>query len=582
MMQKIEIPHWREEKNIKALTFIIAILIFCAAIPIANVQAQSANPEEQIVINSADWIDVYSATCYANLNGQDSKFVNSPAQGKILSSVLDRSKPVHLFQSAKDPIVAGYKSYLESEGFTVSNVTTSDSGKELNIELAKKINTTKFIIIDDSYGYNAISVASYSIASKSCVLFADSDNIDEVYDFLKGRTNPDIIIYGHVDRAVRERLSEFNPEIIDHGDRFEDNLAIAAKYVTLSSPNQVVLTNGEFIEDEIMSGREPVIFLGRDVVPEQVVEYVKVNDFKTGVVIGNDLIGAATRLKDRTNISIFIKFGQGRQRTGGMSLPETLDMFYLPRYELSLDVVSGNYNVKTKSVEIIYQNIGKTGAFAKATIGIFADNESVATVGDEEPFFITSETKFGRAYEADLTEWVAKAKELRAHVYLEYGENRKSLTEVVEKDIILGILEFDDRSALSVTSVTYNTRLERLMLDLENINPDVTCYADAEVELKIEGEPEFIRFAPTPAEIKDETVLSERIKLTPADLAENPTVWVHIRYGERAEMLLKTIDEEQPLKVVSGYPIGIIAVVAVLAVVVVIIGLLLWIKRRKK
>ena len=415
------------------------------------------------------------------------------------------------------------------------------------------------------------------------MLFADSDNIDKVYKFLKARTNPEIIIYGHVDRAVREKLSEFNPEIIDHGDRFEDNLAIAAKYVTLSSPNQVVLTNGEFIEDEIMSGREPVIFIGRDVVPEQVVEYVKANDFKAGVVIGNDLTGAAKKLKDRTNISIFIKFGQGRQATGGMSLPETLDMFYLPRYELSLGVVSGNYNVKTKSVEIIYQNIGETGAFAKATASIFADNESVAGVGDEEPFFIETETKFGRAYEADLTEWVAKAKELRAHVYLEYGENRKSLTEVVEKDIILGILEFDDRSALSATGVKYNTRLERLMLELENTGP-VTCYADAEVELRIEGEPEYVRFTPTPAEIKDETVLSERIKLTPADLAENPTVWVHLRYGERPDMRIKSIDEEHPLTVVSGYPVEIIAVVAVSAavVIVIIVGLLLWRRRRKK
>lgn len=266
--------------------------------------------EEQIVTNSADWIDVYSAMCYANLNGLDSNFVNSPEQGKIITSVLDRSKPVHLFQSTKEPISAGYKSYLENEGFTVSSVTNSDSGKELNIELAEKIDTTKYIILDDSYGYNAISVVPYSIVSKSCVLFADSENIDEVYKFLKAR-NPDIIIYGHVDRTVREKLSEFNPEIIDHGDRFEDNLAIVAKYVALSQPKQVVLTNGEFIEDEIMSGREPVMFLGRDVVPEEVVEYVNANELKVGVVIGNDLIGAAQKLKDQTDMSIFLTLKSG-------------------------------------------------------------------------------------------------------------------------------------------------------------------------------------------------------------------------------------------------------------------------------
>jgi hypothetical protein len=218
-------------------------------------------------------------------------------------------------------------------------------------------------------------------------------------------------------------------------------------------------------------------------VPEEVVEYVNAHDFKTGVVIGNDLTGAATKLKDQTGMSIFIKFGQGRARgEGGFAVPEVLDMFYLPQYELSLDIVSGDYNVKTKTTEIVYQNLGKTGVFAKATIGISAGNESVTTVGDEEPFFIDTETKFGRAYAADLTDWAAN--ELQAHIYLEYGETRKSLTELVEKDLILGLLEFDDRSALSVTGVKYDTKLERLTLELKNTGT-VTCYADAEVELKI-------------------------------------------------------------------------------------------------
>lgn len=116
------------------------------------------------------------------------------------------------------------------------------------------------------------------------------------------------------------------------------------------------------------------------------------------------------------------------------------------------------------------------------------------------------------------------------------------------------------------------------MLELKNIGP-VTCYADAELELKIEGESESVMF--TPAEIKDNTVLSERIKLSSADLAENPTVSVHIRYGERSDMRLKTIDEEHTLTVVSAYPVEIIAVVAALFAVVVVTGLLLWIRKKK-
>ena len=41
---------------------------------------------------------------------------------------------------------------------------------------------TNFVILDDSYGYNSISVAPYATASKSWVLFADRNNIDDIVD----------------------------------------------------------------------------------------------------------------------------------------------------------------------------------------------------------------------------------------------------------------------------------------------------------------------------------------------------------------------------------------------------------------
>jgi len=62
---------------------------------------------------------------------------------------------------------------------------------------------------------------------------------------------------------VLDALSRFVPEIInENGDRFLNNIAIVKKYREISPSKQVILTNGEFIEQEIMSGAEPVIFIG--------------------------------------------------------------------------------------------------------------------------------------------------------------------------------------------------------------------------------------------------------------------------------------------------------------------------------
>jgi len=164
----------QERKPVLKKIAIVVLAIF--VLGVGPVCTQPAG-DEQILINSADWIDVYSAMCYANLNGLNSKFVNSPAQGKIISSVLDRTKPVHLIQSSKDPIVAGHKDNLESEGFTVSSVTTSDSGKKLNMRwwgdgnstlayvAANDTNATVYIYSNSTKGEVLDLIASYDLTN---------------------------------------------------------------------------------------------------------------------------------------------------------------------------------------------------------------------------------------------------------------------------------------------------------------------------------------------------------------------------------------------------------------------------------
>ena len=133
-------------------------------------------------------------------------------------------------------------------------LSISNEKRKLILEIAEELeDITDFIVIDDSYGYNAISVAPYAIASNSWVLFADRNNIREVERFLAGRDVDSLIIYGHVDRDVRIRLEDFNPEVINiDGDRFLNNIEIVKRYQEIKSAKQTVLTNGEFIEKEIM------------------------------------------------------------------------------------------------------------------------------------------------------------------------------------------------------------------------------------------------------------------------------------------------------------------------------------------
>ena len=101
-----------------------------------------------------------------------------------------------------------------------------------------------------------------------------------IYNYLNSRSINELVLYGQLDREVKDRLSEFDPTVINEGDRFKNNQNIVDMYQELhreihgKPKNQVILTNGEFIEQEIMSGVEPVVFIGRSNVPDQVREYI--------------------------------------------------------------------------------------------------------------------------------------------------------------------------------------------------------------------------------------------------------------------------------------------------------------------
>lgn len=555
----------------RKLILIILLLL------ILNTGYANAQQAGQVVINSADWGDVYSAVMYSNFNNIPYYFAISEPHARVIPQYLDRNQGVRLFESESVPYLVNYKNILEQGGLTVVDETKSTNGRELNLKLASELDINSFIIVDDQYGYNAISAAPYAAQSGSWVLFANRNNIDEVNDFLNSRNVEKILIYGHVDRAVKDELNVFDPEIIDEGNRFDDNLAIVSKFIELSPTDSIILSNGEFIEGAIMSGDSPVVFIGANTVPAQVIEFVKSNEIKGSTLIGNELVGSGQVLKDATGISVIVKFGQGRQVTGEMSLIEDLDKFYLPRYELSLDAVIAQYNEATKQFEIIYRNDADIGEFFKSSIGIMAGDERVGTVGDDTARYIEPNSDSGRAYDIDLTAY-ARSSELSAVVTSEFGEAPGSLNLLLTKILDITLISVEDDSKISVSGLNYDKGTQRLELTVENTG-SVPCYASPFITLLIEGEEEILRLGNSiPIEAGEKQTVSTRVELTIADLADNPDVPIHVDYGGRSEILLKNLDEILPLNVTGGIPTGLL--LAGFALLLIIAAAVVWSKRK--
>jgi hypothetical protein len=365
-----------------------------------------AGAVDQVVINSKDWHDVYSGIIYAQLNDLEVHYITEETQGiQLANEILNRNLlEVLLIESKSEPFVFGYESKLEDNGFKVKKFLSIDSQKT-NLELAgnivKEKNIERFVIVDGELGYNALSVVPYALSTKSFVLFVDKSNQDDIIDFLEKEAK-EIVLYGHLDRGIGEELAVFNPEIINTGDRYEDNIKIVESFLDKNPTKQVFLTAGDVLEIGLFNEEFPIVFIGTDNVPEIVLDFIKDSDIRVGVVTGYALFVNAKNIREQTGIKILLKYGQGRN-----SQLYALDIFPLPDYSPEIGIKNIRYNTISKQLEVIYENDGGVYTYIQAlSHDIRVDDVSVGRLGDKKAFFLNKGDVETVLYDIDLLEYL--------------------------------------------------------------------------------------------------------------------------------------------------------------------------------
>lgn len=502
-------------------------------------QSVFAAEPNRILSNSEDWRDVYSVIMYGNLIEKPANFLVSDRHATLILNSIPRENHIWAVSSKKLPHVVGYKNLLESKGYTAEEFVYDNA----NLELAKKLeDVTNFVIIDDSYGYNAISVAPYAAITKSYVLLADSGNIRDVDRFLSGKKVDKILVYGNVDREVKNTLAKYNPEIINkEGDRFLNNIEIVKKYQEIKRQKQAVLTNGEFIEQEVMSGTEPVVFIGTNNVPDVIREYIKDSDIEIGVLIGNELVGTATFIRRQLGISVFVKFAQGaRAPKGAISQVEALDMFYLPVYTLNLEVESIKYNKATNKLEVTLKNTEAQAVYAIATYSLTAADGTKQTVGDIGTNFIDGNEIKTFTYDVETM----PEGDINVDIFIIYGESKGSLEKEIRKSMQVQTVRVLDECEVKINEVIFNKINKQFYINVEN-SGKVECYVDLElIDLIIAGEKNTFGLDNV-AHLEGDSKKSLRIKvesLEEEDFADNEKVKVRAYYGERENALVRVIE----------------------------------------
>jgi len=507
---------------------------------------------------------------YGSLTSTPALFLVSDRHGPILIGQIPQDNHIELYSSADFPFLRGYTAIIEGRGNTVDELEYDSFNVELVADVIANYNVESFIILDDSYGYNAVSVAPYSVLTNSWVLFTDENNIGEIEDILDTVGAPTVLIYGIVDEEVTDGLARFTPEVInENGDRFANNIAIVKKYKEINDATQVILTNGEFIEKEIMSGGEPVVFIGRNNVPSTVTEYIQDSNINIGVLIGNELVGTATFVRRTLGISVFVKFAQGARRpTAGVSQVEALDMFYLPVYPLNLELDSIVYNQATNQLEITIVNTEVISAYFSGTYTLTGPDGTTQTVGDLTPNFIDGEEFKTVVYDLDPI----PEGSLSADVFIIYGESPGALEKEIRDTFEVNRVRVLDRCEIDIAGIEYNKGRKFIQVETTNIG-DVVCFVDLElIDLVIGGERQTLGYeGVAKLDIGQTRKLRISVELDDEDLFDNEFVKVRALYGERENSLVKILEGTFDLGVVSR-DIMFISLLMIIIILVILIG----------
>jgi len=380
-------------------------------------------------------------------------------------------------------------------------------------------------------------------------------------------------------------MEKYNPEIIDNGDRFKDNIEIVEKYIEIKPSKQILLSNGEFIEKEIMSNSGSVLFTGKENVPDQIREYIQSSDIEVGVLIGADLVGAATNIRRSTGISVIVKFARGaRNPQGAIAAVEGLDLFYIPVPVMDLELHSAKYNRATSQLEVTYKSNSNIPVFFKGTITPkFSDSgEEKTRIGDVDPVFIAPNDFKTMVYtDLEFTE-----EKISLEVFTLYGDSPSSLEKILEKTIDVQIINIIDRCQIEINEVKYSKPKEVFIVRVENLNQeDIACWVDVELnDVLVDGDEKTLG---SEGAVKIDAGKKKKIiieqGMTDEDLKENSFVDVVAYYGEREDSLIKILKGKFELKIetISFATIGLIVLVLIVLTSLVIL-IFLFLKRRKE
>ena len=528
-----------------------SILILVSTILLLSIYTQALDIN---IANSKDWKDVYSVMLYSKENNQKGLFVSSNSI-VALTKILPKNSEITIYQSKKNPYIPNLKTQLESAGYNVKELKTSN---DFNYELNKDKN--KFLIISEDNYRLSIALPPLALKENYGILILNDNNIDRIIPLLK-KSKKNIAI-GTFRRDYYKKIKPYITEKINENNLYLDSKRIVEK---IGKYNNIILADGTALESEFFETGNPVLLVGHNKVDERIFDFLINKKVQSVIIVGNNLavIGETIREKSNKTISVFIKFGQSDITNSGKIY--SLTIFPLPLEKPKLNVKKAIYDPEKKELYVYFENTGTTPLYELSTIVIKNSNEEIASIADEKPIFLGKGEKYISIYKTDLP--IEKIdKNTIVEFYTSYGATPSELDSFLTMknkygppfSLPLKVETInEDPAKIEFIDAAYYPGLKRIGVTIKN-NGTTTAYYKIKVKKLIVNGLEKDLYKEGKIKKEEEKTVYIPVALDKVDLEENEIFNIDILYGSKKDLLTKKITIKPDFKTKNTSIVGLV------------------------
>ncbi len=544
----------------------------------------SYSSKPTVLINSLNYMDIFSGISYSYIQSLPFYFVpTSGSSPSIIAMKMGKNKSIYMIKSKDKAASALIDTFLRNNNDNVNIYYSTDPFKA-NLYLANKSGAVNFIILDPHYADSAVSVLYYAKHSKSFILYANAEHINDVVNFLKSKSNlGNITIYGYINDKVLNKLRSFNPKRIGNGEsRYLDNIQIVKLAMDKYNANSVIITDGNSLEYTESGGNTPILFIGKNMIPDDTKSFieqtVRSGQLISSVLIDQISIAAVHSFRDQLNkklksegsnhtFNVWIKFGQVLP---GESSVYPLDRFPIPIYHSHLIIRNVVYNNASKSLMVTVQDLGGGPAYYIIEADVLLNGKPYKVLSTDNTKFIDSNRTDGLSFNLDISNITEGS--ISVKTILRYGSRKKEFDTIDVKIFNLTTINYIDNSNISILDYGYNNGI--IFLNIRN-NGDKPVYVFTHLNLTINGKPAHME-SDSERMIKPGVMITQQfpVKLSDSDLSKGITAIV--KYGGKPGFLSK-----EKIVHIKNKQNNLCLFAIIIVALIVLIGAYLYTRRKK-